>query len=210
MLPIFHLNHSHHGFHIHSFTTCQKDSLNLGNLRSHFLRSTCPFVVTRKKEKEKGSKEERKIDSWTYSWEFDVLVILVSSCGCNYIILICFFLILCRFSAQEDEDDAHPNLMRRTTIGNGLNWYLSVIEFWIDWWYLFLKFTVLMTAGPPETILDWTRDSDLTNQSNNNQAFSKKHWRLLQCQNGEPLSCRRALFVMLEMEFWKIIIYPIW
>ncbi|KAM1024061.1 hypothetical protein ACFX13_038118 [Malus domestica] len=82
-----------------------------------------------------------------------------------------------QFSAQEDEDDAHPNLMRRTTIGN----------------------------GPPETILDWTRDSDLTNQSNNNQAFSKKHWRLLQCQNGLrifeellevdylPRSCSRAM-----------------
>ncbi|XP_034215044.1 protein ENHANCED DISEASE RESISTANCE 2-like isoform X5 [Prunus dulcis] len=84
-----------------------------------------------------------------------------------------------RFSAQEDEDDAHPNLSRRTTIGN----------------------------GPPESIFDWTRelDSDLSNQSNNNQAFSRKHWRLLQCQNGLrifeellevdylPRSCSRAM-----------------
>ena len=40
-------------------------------------------------------------------------------------------------------------------------------------------------AGPPETVFDWTReiDSDLS-QSTNNQAFSRKHWRLLQCQNG--------------------------
>ncbi|XP_021833168.1 protein ENHANCED DISEASE RESISTANCE 2-like isoform X2 [Prunus avium] len=82
-----------------------------------------------------------------------------------------------QFSAQEDEDDAHPNLSRRTTI------------------------------GPPESIFDWTRelDSDLSNQSNNNQAFSRKHWRLLQCQNGLrifeellevdylPRSCSRAM-----------------
>ncbi|KAL5550841.1 hypothetical protein UlMin_001017 [Ulmus minor] len=84
-----------------------------------------------------------------------------------------------QFSAQEDEDDAHPNLLRRTTIGN----------------------------GPPESIFDWTReiDSDLTNQNSNNQAFSRKLWRLLQCQNGLrifeellevdylPRSCSRAM-----------------
>ncbi|XP_024169686.1 protein ENHANCED DISEASE RESISTANCE 2 isoform X2 [Rosa chinensis] len=82
-----------------------------------------------------------------------------------------------QFSAQEDEDDTHPNLLRRTTI------------------------------GPPESIFDWTRelDSELSNQSNNNQAFSRKHWRLLQCQNGLrifeellevdylPRSCSRAM-----------------
>ncbi|XVF52103.1 hypothetical protein PTKIN_Ptkin04bG0238200 [Pterospermum kingtungense] len=84
-----------------------------------------------------------------------------------------------QFSAQEDEDDAHPNLLRRTTIGN----------------------------GPPDSVFDWTRefDSELSNQSANNQAFSRKHWRLLQCQNGLrifeellevdylPRSCSRAM-----------------
>lgn len=30
-----------------------------------------------------------------------------------------YFLWTLRFSAQEDEDDGHLNLMRRTTIGNG-------------------------------------------------------------------------------------------
>ncbi|XP_031282490.1 protein ENHANCED DISEASE RESISTANCE 2 isoform X2 [Pistacia vera] len=84
-----------------------------------------------------------------------------------------------QFSAQEDEDDANPNLMRRTTIGNGL----------------------------PDSIYDWTRevDSELSNQNANNQAFSRKHWRLLQCQNGLrifeellevdylPRSCSRAM-----------------
>ncbi|KAL3016007.1 hypothetical protein AAZX31_06G189600 [Glycine max] len=61
------------------------------------------------------------------------------------------------FSAQEDEDEPHPNLLR-TTVGN----------------------------GPPESVFDWTReiDSDLSNQNINNQAFSRKHWRLLQCQDG--------------------------
>ncbi|KAK4252664.1 hypothetical protein QN277_014409 [Acacia crassicarpa] len=81
-------------------------------------------------------------------------------------------------SAPEDEEDTHPHLLRRTTIGN----------------------------GPPESVLDWTTevDSDLSNQ-NNNQVFSRKHWRLLQCQNGLrifeellevdylPRSCSRAM-----------------
>ncbi|XP_037495823.1 protein ENHANCED DISEASE RESISTANCE 2 isoform X2 [Jatropha curcas] len=84
-----------------------------------------------------------------------------------------------QFSAQEDEDDANSNLLRRTTIGN----------------------------GPPESIFDWTRefDSELSSQNANNQAFSRKHWRLLQCQNGLrifeellevdylPRSCSRAM-----------------
>lgn len=84
-----------------------------------------------------------------------------------------------QFSAQEDEDDANPNLLRRTTIGN----------------------------GPPDSIFDWTRefDSELSSQNANNQAFSRKHWRLLQCQNGLrifeellevdylPRSCSRAM-----------------
>lgn len=41
-------------------------------------------------------------------------------------------------------------------------------------------------TGPPESVFDWTKelDTDLTNQNTNNQAFSRKHWRLLQCQNG--------------------------
>jgi hypothetical protein len=62
------------------------------------------------------------------------------------------------FSALEDENDSQRDLLRRTTIGN----------------------------GPPESILDWTKefDAELSNQSSSNQAFSRKHWRLLQCQNG--------------------------
>ncbi|GAU48297.1 hypothetical protein TSUD_236670 [Trifolium subterraneum] len=66
-----------------------------------------------------------------------------------------------QFSAQEDDDEPHSNLLRRTTIGNG-------------------------ALRPPESIFDWTReiDSELSNQNVNNQAFSRKHWRLLQCQDG--------------------------
>ncbi|KAL3844429.1 hypothetical protein ACJIZ3_001832 [Penstemon smallii] len=84
-----------------------------------------------------------------------------------------------QFSAAEDEDDSRPSLLRRTTIGN----------------------------GPPESVLDWTKelDSDLANQNSSNQAFSRKFWRLLQCQNGLrifeellevdflPKSCSRAM-----------------
>ncbi|XP_030535297.1 protein ENHANCED DISEASE RESISTANCE 2 isoform X2 [Rhodamnia argentea] len=75
-----------------------------------------------------------------------------------------------QYSAQEDEDDAHPNLSRRTTIGK----------------------------GPPELGFDWTQevDSELSNQDNNNQAFSIKHWHLLQCQNG-----LRILEELLEVDY---------
>ncbi|MBA0863391.1 hypothetical protein Goshw_020494, partial [Gossypium schwendimanii] len=40
--------------------------------------------------------------------------------------------------------------------------------------------------GLPDSIFDWTQecDSELANHNANNQAFSGKHWRLLQCQNG--------------------------
>ncbi|XP_068649754.1 protein ENHANCED DISEASE RESISTANCE 2-like isoform X2 [Aristolochia californica] len=83
-------------------------------------------------------------------------------------------------SAQEDDDESnHPSLLRRTTIGN----------------------------GPPESILDWTRelDSGLSNHNNSDQVFSRKHWRLVRCQNGLrifeellevdylPRSCSRAM-----------------
>ncbi|KAJ9556356.1 hypothetical protein OSB04_010970 [Centaurea solstitialis] len=83
-----------------------------------------------------------------------------------------------QYSAAEDEDDSNPNLLRRTTIGN----------------------------GPPESILDWTQESSaLASQNTTNQAISRKHWRLLQCQNGLrifeellevdflPKSCSRAM-----------------
>ncbi|TYH97295.1 hypothetical protein ES332_A12G233900v1 [Gossypium tomentosum] len=85
----------------------------------------------------------------------------------------------CQFSAQEDEVGAPSSLLRRTTIGN----------------------------GPPDSIFDWTQecDSELANHNANDQAFSGKHWRLLQCQNGLrifeelvevdylPRSCSRAM-----------------
>lgn len=85
-----------------------------------------------------------------------------------------------QFSAAEEEDEpSSHSLLRRTTIGN----------------------------GPPESVFDWTKeiDSDLANQNANNQAFSRKYWRLLQCQNGLrifeelvdvdilPKSCSRAM-----------------
>ncbi|KAI3882923.1 hypothetical protein MKX03_007388 [Papaver bracteatum] len=62
-------------------------------------------------------------------------------------------------SAQGDEEEENSHsLLRRTTIGN----------------------------GPPESVLDWTQeiDSDLSNQNNSDQVFSRKHWRLVNCQNG--------------------------
>ncbi|KAK8969478.1 hypothetical protein KSP40_PGU022661 [Platanthera guangdongensis] len=81
--------------------------------------------------------------------------------------------------SAEDEELNSRALMRRTTIGN----------------------------GPPEAILDWTREGDsvLSNQSTSDQVFSRKHWRLVRCQNGLrifeelaeadylPRSCSRAM-----------------
>ncbi|KAL0371951.1 UNVERIFIED_CONTAM: protein ENHANCED DISEASE RESISTANCE 2 [Sesamum calycinum] len=84
-----------------------------------------------------------------------------------------------QFSAAEDEGNSRRSLVRRTTIGN----------------------------GPPESVYDWTKelDTDFGNQNSENQAFSRKYWRLLQCQNGLrifeellevdflPKSCSRAM-----------------
>ncbi|MQM04322.1 hypothetical protein Taro_037114 [Colocasia esculenta] len=81
--------------------------------------------------------------------------------------------------SPEDEEESHPTLLRRTTIGN----------------------------GPPEAVLDWTRevDSGLSSQNSSDQVFSRKHWRLVRCQNGLrifeellevdylPRSCSRAM-----------------
>lgn len=45
---------------------------------------------------------------------------------------------------------------------------------------------VLQLAGPPESVFDWTHghDSGLSNHNNYDQIFSRKHWRLVRCQNG--------------------------
>ncbi|KAK3131453.1 hypothetical protein QOZ80_6AG0506650 [Eleusine coracana subsp. coracana] len=61
-------------------------------------------------------------------------------------------------SGPEDEEVPRPTLLRRTTIGN----------------------------GPPESVHDWTKEPDigLSNQNDTNNAFSRKNWRLLRCQNG--------------------------
>ncbi|KAM0935725.1 putative pleckstrin domain, START domain, protein ENHANCED DISEASE RESISTANCE 2 [Dioscorea sansibarensis] len=57
------------------------------------------------------------------------------------------------------DEETHPTLVRRTTIGNGL----------------------------PDSVLDWTREAEagIPNQSNMDQILpSKKHWHLVACQNG--------------------------
>uniref|UniRef100_A0A0D6QSV2 START domain-containing protein n=1 Tax=Araucaria cunninghamii TaxID=56994 RepID=A0A0D6QSV2_ARACU len=83
-----------------------------------------------------------------------------------------------QLSAQEYSFN-RPSLSRRITIGN----------------------------GPPESVFDWTREheSSSSQQSNHDQAFSRKHWRLVRCQNGLrifeelleadylPQSCSRAM-----------------
>ncbi|XP_072993927.1 protein ENHANCED DISEASE RESISTANCE 2-like [Typha latifolia] len=82
-------------------------------------------------------------------------------------------------SPLEEEEENQPTLQRRTTIGN----------------------------GPPESVPDWTKEHDfgLLNGSNASQIYSRKHWRLVRCQNGLrifeelleidylPRSCTRAM-----------------
>ncbi|KAK4364727.1 hypothetical protein RND71_016085 [Anisodus tanguticus] len=94
-----------------------------------------------------------------------------------------------QFSAGEDEDDSHANLLRRTTIGDGL----------------------------PESVVDWTKelDSDLSNQNASNQAFSRKYWRLLQYQTVcgfDQVSLPVNMFVLqlLESMFSLLIFWVIW
>ncbi|OIT37041.1 PREDICTED: protein ENHANCED DISEASE RESISTANCE 2-like isoform X1 [Nicotiana attenuata] len=55
------------------------------------------------------------------------------------------------FSAAEDEEDSQPNLIRGTTMGN--------------------------VAGPPESVVDWTKESE-------SDLANPKYRRLLYCQNG--------------------------
>ncbi|XP_008645142.1 protein ENHANCED DISEASE RESISTANCE 2 isoform X2 [Zea mays] len=57
-----------------------------------------------------------------------------------------------------EDDDERSTLTHRPTIGN----------------------------GPPDSIHDWTKESDIgvTNQNDPIQFCSKKNWRLLRCQNG--------------------------
>ena len=44
-----------------------------------------------------------------------------------------------------------------------------------------------LLLGPPDSVLDWTKEPDigLSNQNDNNHAYSRKNWRLLRCQNGK-------------------------
>lgn len=55
----------------------------------------------------------------------------------------------------------------------------------------------LRLTGLPDSVFDWTRESDskLSSQNANNQAFSRKHWRLLQCQNGDLFSITCCTFI---------------
>ncbi|KAK9218347.1 hypothetical protein WN943_006984 [Citrus x changshan-huyou] len=71
-----------------------------------------------------------------------------------------------RFSAQEDEDDGHPNLMWRTTIAN----------------------------GRPDLVHDWTQelDSYFSKQNANNQAFSFESTGVF-FNAKKPRSCSRAM-----------------
>jgi len=79
-------------------------------------------------------------------------------------------------SGPEDEEEPRPTLLRRTTIGN----------------------------GPPDSVLDWTKEPDigLSNQNYTNQAYSRKNWRLLRCQNGKlTVPLQKLLTLPLRIHF---------
>lgn len=102
------------------------------------------------------------------------------------IFVFSFWKFPCRCSAQEDEEETHRTLLRRTTIGNGhfFNFLIFYgILVWVCWQYMIV---ISKLAGPPEAVFDWTREheSGLSNQNNSDQVFSRKHWRLVRCQNG--------------------------
>lgn len=68
-------------------------------------------------------------------------------------------------------------------------------------------------AGIPESILDWTRDdSDLSNQNSSNQVFSRKHWRLVQCQNG-MVNIVTYIFISLtrlSLKLYRVVMFMLW
>lgn len=43
-----------------------------------------------------------------------------------------------------------------------------------------------LLLGPPDSLHDWTKEHDfgLSNQNDASQVYSRKHWRLVRCQNG--------------------------
>lgn len=45
----------------------------------------------------------------------------------------------------------------------------------------------ILSIGLPDSVLDWTRDVDsgLSTENNSYPVLSRKHWRLIRCQNGE-------------------------
>jgi len=82
-------------------------------------------------------------------------------------------------SGPEDEEEPRPTLLRRTTIGN----------------------------GPPDSVLDWTKEPDigLSNQNDNNHAYSRKNWRLLRCQNGKlTVPLQKLLTLPLRIHFEQV------
>ncbi|XP_064988635.1 protein ENHANCED DISEASE RESISTANCE 2-like isoform X8 [Musa acuminata AAA Group] len=88
--------------------------------------------------------------------------------------------------SPEEEEESRPTLSRRITIGNGF----------------------------PDSVPDWTCDVDsgLLSENNSDQVFSRKHWRLVRCQNGLrifeelvevdylPRSCSKAMKAVGIME----------
>ncbi|RWW33556.1 hypothetical protein GW17_00001717 [Ensete ventricosum] len=63
-------------------------------------------------------------------------------------------------------------------------------------WYGPNMIIASLLTGLPDSILDWTRDVDsgLSNDNYSDQVFSRKHWRLVRCQNGETfIPCSGSL-----------------
>jgi hypothetical protein len=114
-----------------------------------------------------------------------------------------FFLIIgdslyCRPEDEDDEEEEpRPTLLRRTTIGNGMQFYMISCSIHLNFIYLIYIILIygdavepklaFLLLGPPDSVLDWTKEADiaLSDQNDMSQAYSRKNWRLLRCQNGK-------------------------
>lgn len=90
--------------------------------------------------------------------------------------------------------------------------FASLLAIWF-WSAIFNSGCHFLFTGPPESLLDWTRevDSGLSNQNNSDQVFSRKHWRLVRCQNGNSsFPCFSYLCDPWHMSFWLDFLMYFW
>ncbi|KAG1362758.1 Protein ENHANCED DISEASE RESISTANCE 2 [Cocos nucifera] len=86
-------------------------------------------------------------------------------------------------SPEEEEEESHRTLLRRTTIGNGLQ-----------------ELKLMSLPGPPESVLDWTQEvnSGLSNQNNSDQPRSCS--RAMQAVGVVEATCESIFELVMSMD----------